>query len=189
MNLDNIPDKTENRNTTSLKFKEDLIQFFKDKNLNTCLELGTNHGWSTKILSNLFKTVHTVDYSKDNIAIAKTNNEGSNNITFHTEDVYNTTIWNTMPKMDVVFIDCMHTYEHVLYDINTAMSLFDVDKGMYIVFDDYGHPQSTGVKDAILQAIREGLKVESYIGQDKGYQYNASSILIDREGIILSYGK
>ena len=189
MNLTNIPDKTQDKNTTSLKFKQDVIDFFKPKNLDTCLEIGTNHGWTTRILSSLFKEVHTLDFTIDNTNNAKKNNADVNNIVYYTEDAYTTNVWNTMPMMDVAFIDCIHTYDHVMYDINTALSRIDTNKGMYFIFDDFGHPTSTGVHDAIIQAIEEGLKLECYIGQDKGYQYNADSILIHREGVILSYGK
>ena len=39
----NIPDKRQYKNTTSLKFKEDLIDFFSDIGSdNTILEVGTN---------------------------------------------------------------------------------------------------------------------------------------------------
>jgi SAM-dependent methyltransferase len=189
ISFNNIPDKTEFKNTTSLKFKQDVIEFFKDKNLNTCLEIGTNHGWTTRILSDLFKNVYTVDHSIDNTNNAKNNNTGKNNISFITADAYNSNTYLGLPKMDVVFIDCIHTYDGVLYDINTAISLMDKEKGMFFIFDDYGHPTSTGVKEAILKAINEGLKVETYIGQLAGYSYNEASTLIDSEGIILSYGK
>lgn len=189
ISFNSIPDKTEYKDTTSLKFKQDVVEFFKDKNLNTCLEIGTNHGWTTKILSSIFKEVYTVDHSIDNTTKAKNNNTGSDNITFITADAYNSATYSGMPKMDVVFIDCVHTYEGVIKDINTALSLIDEDKGMYFIFDDYGHPQSTGVKQAILKAISEGLKVETYIGHESGYSYNPTSVLIDNEGVILSYGK
>ena len=189
MILDSIPDKTQDKNTTSLKFKQDVIEFFKDKNLDTCLEIGTNHGWTTRILSSLFKEVHTLDFDIENTNNARKNNADINNIVYYTDDAYTTKVWNTMPLMDVVFIDCIHTYEHVTYDINTALSKINVDKGMYFIFDDFGHPRSTGVHNAIIQAMNEGLKLECYIGQDSGYQYNADSILIHQEGVILSYGK
>ena len=187
--LNNIPDKTEFKDTTSHKFKQDVINFFKDKNLKTCLEIGTNHGWTTRILSEIFAEVHTIDYKEENTSLAKSNNADRRNIHYYTDDAYKTNLYNTMPRMDAVFIDCIHTYDAVLFDINTALSLIDIEQGMYFLFDDYGHPQSTGVKDAILQGISEGLKVETYVGQVKGYQYNPTSILIDHEGIILSYGK
>jgi len=187
----NIPDKTEDKNTTSLKFKEDLVDFFKDKNLNTCLEIGTNHGWTTRILSDLFKNIHTVDHSLNNTNLAKKNNPDKNNIIYYTADAYNPNTFLAMPKMDVVFIDCIHTYEAVIYDINTSLSLLDNNKGMYFIFDDYGHSvePANGVRNAILKSIEEGLKIEKYIGQGAGYTYNPTSILVDHEGIILSYGK
>jgi SAM-dependent methyltransferase len=187
--INGIPDKTEFKNTTSLKFKQDVIEFFKDKNLNTCLEIGTNHGWTTRILSDLFKEIHIVDHSLDNTNSAKKNNFDKNNIIYYTADAYDPNTFLSIPKVDMVFIDCVHTYDAVIYDINTALSLLDENKGIYLLFDDYGHPQSTGVKEAILQSIKEGLKIEQYIGQEAGYQYNPTSTLIDHEGIILSYGK
>jgi len=189
ISLTNIPDKTESKNTTSLKFKQDIINFFENKNLDNCLEIGTNHGWTTRVLSSLFKEVHTVDYSLENTNFAKTNNADRNNIIYHTADAYKKETYLGLPKMDIVFIDCKHEYDYVLFDINTALSLFDENKGIYLLFDDYGHPTSTGVKEAILKSINEGLKVETYVGQGAGYQYNISTTLVDHEGIILSYGK
>ena len=54
--LKGIPDKREDKNTTSLKFKQDMIDFlgddYKDK---TCLEIGAHRGYTTRILSFLFK--------------------------------------------------------------------------------------------------------------------------------------
>jgi SAM-dependent methyltransferase len=189
MNLQNIPDKTQYKDTTSHKFKQDLIDFFKEKNLKSCIEIGTNHGWTTRILSELFETVYTLDHKQSNIDLAKTNNFDKTNINYFVGDAYNSNTYIGFPKFDVAFIDCIHTYEAVINDINTCISLMDNNSGMYFIFDDYGHPQSTGVKDAILYAIETGLKVETYVGQSKGYQYNSSSTLIDREGIILSYSK
>ena len=189
MILDSIPDKTQDKNTTSLKFKQDVIDFFKDKNLDTCLEIGTNHGWTTRILSSLFKEVHTLDFKDSNTNYAKQNNADRSNIIYYTDDAYTTKVWHSMPLMDVAFSDCMHTYGQVMYDINSALSRIDVNKGMYFIFDDYGHPEALGVHEAINKSIEEGLKLECYIGQPSGYQYNESSILIHQEGVILSYGK
>ena len=63
--LNGIPDKTQEKNTTSLKFKKDLIEYlgddYKDK---TCLEIGTNKGYTTRILSFLFKKVSPVKIIK-----------------------------------------------------------------------------------------------------------------------------
>ena len=56
--LKGIPDKRQDKNTTSLKFKQDMIEFlgddYKDK---TCLEIGSHRGYTTRVLSFLFKKV------------------------------------------------------------------------------------------------------------------------------------
>ncbi len=189
MNLNNIPDKTQYKDTTSHKFKQDVIDFFANKKLKTCIELGTNHGWTTRILSDLFEHVYTVDHKESNTDKAKFNNADKTNITYITADVYDSKTYIGLPNIDVAFIDCIHTYDAVIADINTCISLMDTTTGMYFIFDDHGHPQATGVKQAIDRSIIEGLNVECYIGHDAGYQYNDTSILIDKEGIILSYGK
>lgn len=189
MILNNIPDKTQYKDTTSHKFKQDVINFFVDKKLKTCIELGTNHGWTTRILSDLFEHVYTIDHKQSNTDLAKLNNVDKQNITYITADVYSASTYQNIPKIDVAFIDCIHTYDAVIADINTCISLMDPASGMYFIFDDHGHPQSIGVKQAIDSAIAEGLVVEQYIGHEAGYQYNETSILINHEGIILSYGK
>ena len=188
MDLTNIPDKTSFKSTTSHKFKKDIYDFFKNKNLNTCLEIGANRGWTTKILSSLFKTVHAIEFEPDNMMHAKQNNIDKTNIKYYLSNAYDKNTYKDIYDIDVAFIDCIHTYEAVLYDINTCLSLMNLNSGIYIIFDDYGHPTSTGVHDAIIEAISSGLKIEKYIGESAGYQYNDSSILIDNEGIILSYG-
>lgn len=189
MNLTNIPDKTEYKDTTSHKFKQDLIEFFKDKKLSSCIEIGTNHGWTTRILSELFDIVYTVDHKQSNIELAQKNNADRSNIKYFVGDAYDANTYKSFPKFDVAFIDCIHTYNAVIADVQQCISMMNPESGMYFIFDDHGHPQSTGVKQAINHVIESGLFVESYIGHEAGYQYNETSILIDREGVILSYGK
>lgn len=188
----NIPDKTVDKNTTSHKFKHDLMDFFtsSDIKIENCLEIGTNHGWTTHILSKLFNNVTTIDFYENNIAEAKKNNFAESNITYIVGDAYTDfTYSNIHTKFDAVFIDCVHDYNHVMLDINRALTYKRDDAPIYLIFDDYGHPESTGVKDAIDDAIKGGLCVERYIGEASGYSYNKETTLIDHEGIILSYGK
>ena len=42
----------------------------------------------------------------------------------------------------------------------------NLNQGLYIIFDDYGHPTSTGVKEAILEAVNSGFKIEKYTHQE-----------------------
>lgn len=189
--LAKLPDKTDYKNTTSRKFKSDLIEFFNEKKLGVCLEIGTNHGHTTHILSYLFDHVYTIDLHQSNIDIAKEVNKERSNITYITGDAYNRVNYKDVPTIDAAFIDCMHTYEGVLFDIQTALNKCS-SNGMYLIFDDYAHPTSTGVYDAIEEAIIQGLVREEYIGQEAGFTFSVQTnptTLLRNEGIILSYGK
>ena len=187
--INSLPDKFDYKNTTSRKFKLDLVDFFKGKNLSTCLEIGTNHGHTTLILSYLFDHVYTVELQDSNIEEAKLVTQGRSNITYIKGDAYNRETFNQIPSVDTAFIDCMHTHPHVLFDIQTSLNLSSTN-GLYIIFDDYAHPISTGVYTAIEQAVQEGLTREQYIGEDAGYIFRLDSPpLVRKEGIILSYGK
>lgn len=186
--FDNVPDKRQDKNTTSLKFKRDLIDFFgedyKDK---TCLEIGTHRGYTTKILSSLFNKVITCEVNKDLQDFAKVVNKDNTNVEFLLKDVYNTS-WD-FNDIDVVFIDCDHEISSVLKDIKNAISLCKPNDSILIVFDDYGlvNPWE-GVKEAIakydndhrFQIIRE-------IGEPKGSDCNPRANLRDVEGVICKY--
>ena len=62
-------DKTENKSTTSKKFKSDLIDNFAHENSKdyTCLEVGTHWGYTTNVLSHLFKDVITIEGVSENV--------------------------------------------------------------------------------------------------------------------------
>ena len=193
--LEGIPEKDRgSKDTTSLKWKKDVIDFFNEKKLKSCLEIGTCCGMTTKILSYLFKDVHTIEFNPGRLNKAKQICYGKDNITYHLADAYSNETYKNIPNhFDVVVIDCMHLYPHVMADINRALTLFNEERGMYLVFDDYGHPESIGVKQAVDQAISEGLKLEKKIGEDPGFTVHRDDegskfTLIYKEGIILSYG-
>ena len=192
--LDTLPEKNlDNKGTTSLKWKKDLIDFFLDKNLDRCLEIGTHKGHTTKVLSKLFKEVYTIEHQTELVNKAKEICKDCNNIQFIEGDAYlDDTYYNLPNTFNVIVIDCIHKMNEVLQDIQRSLNYFNEQTGLYIVFDDHGHPESTEVKSAIDHAINEGLKVEKYIGEDPGFTVtrndNSSFTLIHKEGIILSYG-
>lgn len=177
-----IPDKREDKNTTSLKFKEDLIKYFKDLNLNNCIEVGTNKGWTTRILSGLFKNVVTMENKLSNVHKAQQNNHDISNIEFLHKDVYNSD-WNLPEKeYDCVFIDCVHSYKFVKHDIENSLK-YNVK---YIIFDDYGLPEDIpSVKIAVdeFTSLNPGIKV-SYIGEPSGNEPRKGRPLVAPEGII-----
>ena len=191
--LQGIPDKRQDKDTTSLKFKEDLIEFFysnewRDK---VCLEVGTNRGYTTRILSFLFKKVISLEYDADLINFAKDINKDRDNIEFIQKDVYQSE-WN-FGGIDVVFIDCMHEYVNVMHDIKKSIELVKPHDELILVFDDYGLPKPPGrdkdVKDAVDQYLSEHPTFElvRYVGEEKGSDCRPGKLLKAEEGIICRY--
>ena len=190
--LKDIPDKRQDKDTTSLKFKKDLIEFFgedwKDK---TCLEIGTNRGYTTRILSFLFKKVITCEYDSELVNFAKNVNKDRDNIEFLQKDVYQST-WD-FENIDVSVIDCVHEYENVMHDIQKSLQLVKSNKEMILVFDDYGLPKpphrEKDVKDAVDQYVDEhpSFDLVKYIGEDKGSDCRPGKILKAEEGVICKY--
>ena len=65
-----IPDKREEKNTTSFQFKRDLLNFLGDKYKDkTCLEIGAHKGYSSRILSDSFKRVVTCENNIDYVKV------------------------------------------------------------------------------------------------------------------------
>ena len=183
--LNGIPDKTQEKNTTSLKFKKDLIEYlgddYKDK---ICLEIGTNKGYTTRILSFLFKKVITCENNQNLLEFAKEINKDRDNIEFIKKDVYGTT-WD-FEDIDVVFIDCDHEINSVLSDINNSINLCKSGEELLIIFDDYGLDNPwKGVKEAISQyEDNPHFKIIKEIGQPKGWNYKSGKFLRENEGTL-----
>lgn len=193
--LKDMPEKNlSDKDTTSLKWKRELIDFFYDKNLKSCLEIGTCCGVTAKVLSSLFDNVDTIEFRLNRFTKAKKYCNDIFNIKFYCNDAYNKNTYDILqPNYDAVVIDCMHIYENVIFDINQALTRFDENRGIYLIFDDYGHPEHIGVNKAVNEAISAGLKLECYIGEPAGFKVNridgSSFTTIHHEGVILSYGK
>ena len=132
--LHNIPDKRIDKNTTSLKFKQDLIDFYKDLKIKNCVEIGTSMGYSTHVLSHIFENVITVDIDMNNIQKAMSFNANRKNITYlHGNST--SSDWDVDYKFDVAFIDADHSYAAVCEDIMQCIKHGTSD--LQIVFDDY----------------------------------------------------
>ena len=75
--LDGVVEKNlQHKDTTSLKWKKDVIDFFHSKKLKSCLEVGTCHGVTAKVLSSLFVNVDTIEFNPNRMAKAKEYCEG-----------------------------------------------------------------------------------------------------------------
>jgi len=181
--LKGLPDKTESKTTTSLKFKADFIDFFDKEEYKDMkvLEVGSSLGHSTGMLSYLFKKVVALDNLYERHEQSKKLNSHCDNIDYVVMDVYNQP-WNFEP-MDIVFIDCVHDYPHIRSDVDNSIKTFG--KGTIIAFDDYGlFPE---LKQAIDEYIDNNqLKVLKKIGHLKGTYFPTTQfkVLRDYEGII-----
>ena len=211
--LDETPDKVEWKETTSIKFKTDLIEFFgedfKDKDI---LEVGCHVGHTSRILSYLFKKVYAMNingplfgdrtlwevndlvsendvYKQYSVNIKTTFDKKFENIDYLEMDSYNSKGWpmDLLSDVSVVFIDAIHQYDEVLYDIKNAITL----NSEYLVFDDYGLPwYQMDVKAAVDSKIKDGtLEVVKQIGREPGTEvaFNIQTgpvLSIDWEGLI-----
>lgn len=176
--LESIPDKKDFKNTTSLKFKKGLIEYFKDLNLNRCIEVGTHVGYTTRILSFLFNEIITLEIHMPNITEAQKINKDRSNITFMHGDAYSSD-WD-IPNSDASFIDCVHTYNAVKYDIENSLK-----KGVkYLIFDDYG--LFSEVKRAVDDFISQYPDTSTTgIGEPPGSKFRDGREFKDWEGIII----
>ena len=178
--LNNIPDKRENKGTTTLQFKKDLINFFKEKNISTVVELGTHHGYSTRILSYIFEEVLTLDINVDSVDKAKALNQDRENITYYIEDAYKYKWWDLSEDIGAVFIDTVHTYSCVLDDISNYLK---IDNECFVIFDDYGLFEE--VKKAVDESMDAGVfQFIQHIGEPSGSDCRPGKELKDWEGVI-----
>ena len=178
--LNVIDNKGKNKNTTSRKFKDDILRLFGESYKNkTMLELGCHQGNTTRVYSECFSKVIAVERSEQNIEIAKENCNDVNNVEFINVDVYDKDF--KIPNADVVHIDAGHTFQEVVYDIERLSKQLD---NPTFIFDDYGHEGRT-VRDAINTKLSDGtIKLVTHIGEDKGYVAANNKTFIGREGVI-----
>ncbi len=194
--------------TISRKMKRDIVDFFSFDKAKTfdCLELGFWRGYTTYILSQVFKTVTAVDIN-DGSKIIPEVLERDNVEFIYPVDIYDSNpdnVWGKLktegayPEFNIFFIDCIHDAPHVEQDVNRCLSIADLSKPVYFIVDDYGTTVDLNNEDtwngSVNQYIRDlvirtsNFKVVSYIGEDVGFEYSKErNPLRDREGVILKW--
>jgi hypothetical protein len=182
-------DKHHNLSTTSFKFKQDVWNFFQGYQDKVAVEFGTNKGQTTKLLSYLFKTVYTVNINDNADAIAL--NQNRNNIQYISNfNLYSSQLLHIPDTVSLFFIDAGHQYAEIISDINRVTSLA-CDTDCYLLFDDYGSMINPGIKQAVNQAVEQGvLEIIQFIGHEKGHNFGNAvkggpdRVLLDKEGVI-----
>ncbi len=128
-------------------------------------------------------------YKQYSVNIKTTFDKKFENIDYLEMDSYNSKGWpmDLLSDVSVVFIDAIHQYDEVLYDIKNAITL----NSEYLVFDDYGLPwYQMDVKAAVDSKIKDGtLEVVKQIGREPGTEvaFNIQTgpvLSIDWEGLI-----
>ena len=184
--LNKVKSKLDDKDTTSRKFKEDLITTFNNHKDKVMLELGCNRGHTTRVYASLFKKVIAVERSEKNINIAKDVCKDVDNIEFIQSDVYDSNF--ELPYADIVHIDAGHSHEEVLFDINRCVEQLNKPT---LIFDDVceklypnGEVGKT-IRTAIDESIDNGkISIGKYIGESKGYTTGNEKVLLGREGMI-----
>jgi ubiquinone/menaquinone biosynthesis C-methylase UbiE len=181
--LNSVRHKNEFNESTTKKYKKDLINYFNNSKNKTVVEFGCCQGDTTKILSSLFKKVYAVDKGNQHLNIAKEKCKKCSNIEFKSIDVYNDE-WNF--DTDVVIWD-IHpgnlSKSDIERDLNKIIEKF---KGKTLVIDDYGAPYGDNKwKKAIESLIKKNkLEIITFIGESPGYKTAGGWSFVDREGVI-----
>tara|TARA_R110001583_G_scaffold42271_5_gene134441 strand:+ start:1044 stop:2387 length:1344 start_codon:yes stop_codon:yes gene_type:complete len=178
--LNKIDNKGENKNTTSRKFKEDILRIFgKDYKDKTILELGCHQGNTTRVYAECFGKVIAVERTEGNIEDAKKHCSDVDNVEFIHANVYDQSF--KIPNADVVNVDAGHSYQEVVFDIDRLSKRLN---NPTFIFDDYGHEGKT-VRDAINDKLSDGtIKLVTHIGEDKGFVAANNKTFIGREGVV-----
>ena len=165
--------------TTSRKFKEDVLRIFRDRKMDSCIEIGSCRGDTTRVLAECFKKVYSFEQSSDNITYIKERCSDVDNVEISQADVYDSNF--EIPDVSVAFIDAGHSTELVKKDISRFLNK---NPNMVLVFDDYGQKDES-IKKAILDT---GVKISRHIGEYNGFKFNRINgeevTMIGREGVI-----
>jgi len=180
--VDKVSHKNQFKNSTSRKFKRDLIDYFTENKYSKFVELGCCHGDTTAVASTLFDSVLGYDFNESNIEYATKLCSAYDNVTIKLKDCINEE-WE-FETPDVIFFDHVH-------DRGGIETGLDKIKKMYpnaiVVMDDYGHIMNT-VKPAIDNLIEtKQIEVLKFIGENVGYKASNGKAFVNVEGLIFKF--
>jgi len=180
--VDRVSHKNQFKNSTSRKFKRDLIDYFTENKYSKFVELGCCHGDTTAAVSELFDSVHGYDYNPDNISYATKLCSPYSNVTIELKDCINQE-WD-LDNPDVIFFDYVHDQTGIINGLNKIKTSYP---NAIVVMDDYGHIMDT-VKPVINNLIKTGeIEVLKTIGESAGYKASNDKAFVDVEGLIFKF--
>jgi len=180
--VERVSHKNQFKNSTSRKFKRDLIDYFTENKYSKFVELGCCHGDTTAAVSELFDSVHGYDYNPDNISYATKLCSPYSNVTIELKDCINQE-WD-LDNPDVIFFDYVHDQTGIINGLNKIKTSYP---NAIVVMDDYGHIMDT-VKPVINNLIKTGeIEVLKTIGESAGYKASNEKAFVDVEGLIFKF--
>lgn len=132
--INDIPDKSKWKTTTSKIFKLGILQYLTDTSKMSWIELGAAQGHTTHVLAHVANSILSVEIQEENCD--KIRKLGHQNVEAVSLDLYSDHFHNFMSssKFDAAIIDAVHKYQNVISDIENCKLA-----GVKIfVFDDYG---------------------------------------------------
>lgn len=192
--LKRIKNDNDNKANTSLKMKEDMINFLINNYTgNNILEFGTAHGNTTAILAQICKSqggiVYTVEFDKHKSKQAKIllkTLELDKHVVFIIADLYKDNWSRLVDNVEFSFIDAVHTTHAVHVDTSNAITL----GSKFICYHDYGlnlikqdFKSGSAVK-TVLEAIQTKFSDMLLIGEKQG-RWVTSAGTNDYEGCII----
>lgn len=168
--------------TTSKKFKQDVVSYFKNFKDKTYLELGSCQGNSILIYSTLFKSAIGLEFDDQNIQTSEHTCRNHTNIDIYKFNVLDD--WNSIPTADVINLDALHNEQGIRYMLTNAKKFFP---NSIFIMDDYGHIGGT-IKVVIDELINlDKIEILNWIGEDKGYTAANKKVFVDKEGLIFKF--
>ena len=167
--------------TCSAKMRNDIVDFCKDKEPMSMLEIGTHKGYTNKYLAPYFTKIIGTEILDEHIEFFNIHCKVENNEIRKFNVYYDD--WKTLPEVDIVFIDCVHSYDGCKMDVTNTLKRYPNIK--YIIFDDYEVWE--GVREVVTEFVTEGiLKIEKLIGLDTLIGGHPSDRKGKQEGCIVS---
>lgn len=175
--------KTEDYWTTSVALKQDIRAFFSGMAANwTALEVGAYRGYTTRVLSEVFKRVIAVEASEVFLEHNRMHNSDRDNIVYiqlHTRiDGLRSLRSN---DVHVVMVDAEHDYSSVLQDVQEVFRF--LGSGIrFLIFDDYATDE--GVRRVVDSFVEGGeLKVVGGLGFRPPWSYHGT-VVHSWEGVV-----
>mgnify|MGYP001228667599 CR=1 FL=1 len=183
--LKQVLHKDIDKNTTTLKFKTDVVNLLIEQNPNgDLLEIGACEGHTTFVLGHvaklLGKKIISYELNDRRLLSARAKCESLDNCQIIKKDVYSEP-WD-VKNIGFIFIDAKHEEDAVLSDLNNAFNIIN-DNGIVVVHD-YGLLGPGGSTKYLIEKSNK-FYAERFLGEKEGWNKLGNGKVIDWEGAVI----